>query len=174
MDASTYESTLEGMIINNIGFVQMRGFPELHSTINRQFLLPTGKVCDIFSYELKDNTFNCKILELKRGELGIAALLQLIEYGELVAKHSVWSFDKVNIELYLIGSEINNELLSLFGWGLNVKLLTYEYKFDGIHFDPFTPLGEFPPPYWLSHPNEMISRPPEDEISSWLSKLKSS
>lgn len=50
MDSNTYEATLEDMIMNNIGLVQLRGFPEIYDKINRQVGLPNGKVCDIISF----------------------------------------------------------------------------------------------------------------------------
>lgn len=173
MDSNTYEATLENMIMDNIGFCQLRGFPEVYNKTNRQFRLPTGKICDLFSYELNNNSLNCKIFELKRGELGVSALLQVIEYGIDAAKYSSWSFENVNIELYLIGSEINDEMLNLIGWGVNVKVLTYEYRFDGIHFQPLTVPGNYPPPYWVKRPHEMMGKPNDDDISSWVNKLKS-
>lgn len=171
MDATTYEATLEEMVINNLGFVQLRGFPEVYAKNKRQFKLPTGKVCDIFSYELIDNELRCKIFELKRGEIGIAALFQVLEYGETIAKCSFGAFEKINIELYLIGSDLSVELFNLFAWGLNVKILTYEYKVDGIYFEELEPPGIFPSPLWISRQIEMISKQPDKELNAWIERL---
>lgn len=172
MDSSTHEVVLENMIMSNLGFAQLRGFPEVCSNTFRQFRLPYGKVCDIFSYDLKDNQLTCRIFELKRGEIGIPAALQLIQYGEIVARHSHWAFDKVCIRLYLIGAELHDDLFGLLAWGLNLNILTYDYKFDGIRFIDYGPIENFPPPMWLSRPNEMITKPTETEINDWIKKLK--
>jgi hypothetical protein len=166
MDASTYEATLEDMIINNIGFVQTRGFPDVFAKTSRQFRLPTGKVCDVLSYELVGNTLNCKIFELKRGELGVAALLQVVDYGADVARCSFFNYEKINIELYLVGSDINTELFTLYAWGVNVKIILFDYRVDGIHFEEWKPLGTYPNPHWLKEPSEP-NRPSEEERTNW-------
>jgi len=172
MDSSTYEAALENMILSNIEFAQLRGFPDVFANTKQQFRLQTGKVCDIFSYEIIGNSFSCKIFELKRGQLGISSLLQVVEYGIDTAKYSVHSFEEVNIELYLVGADINNEILNLFGWGVNVNIITYEYKFDGIHFENLSLPGTFPTPYWVKRPHEMMERPPDSDIETWIEKLK--
>jgi hypothetical protein len=172
MDANTYEATLEDMVISNISFCQTRGFPDVYTNTSRQFQLPTGKRCDIFSYELIDDTLNCKIFELKRGKIDLAGLLQVIEYGVDVAKYSVWDLNKINIELYLVGSDINNELFNICAWGVNVNIITFEYKVDGIHFDTWKSLGVTHPPYWVKAPIEMMSKPSDVDINNWVLKLK--
>lgn len=166
MDINTYESTLEDMVINNIEFVRSRGFPEVYDKTNHQVSLPNGKICDIVSYEVIGGCLSCKIFELKRGELTIAALSQLIDYGSELAKYSFFTFEEVKIELYLVGSDISSELLALCAWGIDIKIVLFDYKVDGIHFEEWPSRGVYPKPYWL---NGSIAhrRPDEEVINNW-------
>lgn len=166
MDATTYEATLEEMIMNNLGFVQTRGFPKVYNKTIRQFRFPTGGICDVLSYEIVDNCLNCKIFELKRGELDIAALLQLLDYGADLARYSYFNFEKVNIELCLVGSDISAELFTLCAWGIDVKIILFDYKVDGIHFEEWESLGAYPNPYWLKESSEH-NKPTSEEIANW-------
>jgi hypothetical protein len=166
MDINTYEATLEDMVINNIGFVQTRGFPKVYDKTVRQFKFPTGRVCDVLSYEIVGNSLNCKIFELKRGELDISALLQVVNYGADVVRYSFFNFEKINIELYLVGSDVDTDLFTLCAWGTNVKIITFDYKVDGIHFEEWESLGIYPNPYWMKEPSEH-TRPSDEEIFNW-------
>ena len=169
MDSSTHEIVLEDMIYDNQEFVQQRGFPVLYKNNFRQFPIGTF-VCDIISYEMEGGLFKCKIFELKRGQLSVDALLQVIGYGEGIAKYAAWVFDKSLIELHVVGFDIDDKVLKLAAWGLNVNIVTFEYRYDGIHFESFDNAKDYPSPHWLANPSEH-GKPTDDAIEQFKLKL---
>ena len=64
-----YESTLEKIIIKNKSEISKNGFPSLYKNVENQYVLSNGRRIDIFSWEVFDNIFYCKIFELKRGDI---------------------------------------------------------------------------------------------------------
>lgn len=103
---------------------------------------------------------------MKRGALGVSALSQLIDYGSELAKYSFFVFEEVKIELYLVGSDISPELLALCVWGIDVRILLFDYKVDGVYFEEWPSRGVYPKPYWVDG-SIAHSRPDEEIINNW-------
>lgn len=172
MPENFWEATLESMIMDSPDVVQVRRFPQIYKVLKNQFRLPTGKICDIITFEIVDNRLSVKIFELKREELSLSALKQLMDYGETVVRYTDKQFNSVNIELYLVGYNFDAEIFTLFSWGVNVGLITYQYKADGIHFELWLPNGGLVPPAWISHADELILRPDAAEKKNFSNELR--
>lgn len=155
------EQTLESIIMDNLSLVQQRGFPDFYSNTIRQLRLPTGKVCDVFSYHIIDNEFNFKLFELKKGYLGVSSLFQVLGYCKTIIEHVHSIFEKINAEVFLVGQDVSSEIFDLFSWGINVTIVTFDYKIDGIHFETWQSPGAFPNSYWQSAPTDFFTVKPE-------------
>lgn len=171
MPNTFFEHTLENIIMDNIGLVQERGLPNFYKNTRNQFPLPDGKVCDIFSYEIIDNKLFCKVYELKRAQLGLGSVIQALDYCQTIIKYTIGAFDEINIRPILVGTDVNEELLSLYAWGVNIGICTYDYKIDGIQFESWEPLGEFPASYWITRPSELFTAPSKDLIQKFVQHL---
>lgn len=158
---SIMEQTLEDIIMDNQELVVKRGFPLFYENVIRQFRLPSGKICDIVTFQVVNDEINCKIFELKKGELGIGALTQLLEYGAEFCKYASWAFKAVDIEIILIGNDISYDLFNMYLWGLNISIVTFDYKIDGIHFERDN-YRKLHPPLFISNHMELSSKPTDD------------
>jgi len=132
-----FEKTLEDIIIRNKEECVKRGFPNFYKLTFRQFSLPSGAIIDLISFEENNKVFNCKIFELKRETVNLSSVLQAVRYSKelLVCLNSF--FQKVNIELIVVGSQMDECLYELGMWGVGVKVVIYDYKVDGIKFELF-------------------------------------
>lgn len=74
---------------------------------------------------------------------------------------------KVEIELYLVGSDFDESILKLSAWGLCVNLVIYDYMVDGIKFD-----------YIVQKTNNQYlkeaysTKPESPDVESFIEKLK--
>lgn len=141
-----FEKTLEDIIIQNKEECIKRGFTSFLKHTENQFLLPNGAIIDILSFEINESVLYAKIFELKRECLTVAALLQCIDYGQEFYKSTANHFKEVKIELYIVGSDADENLLKIATWGVNMTLIFYEYKVDGIKFD-YDPPENYPANY---------------------------
>lgn len=135
MPSDFLEKTLEEMVFFNQEEAINRGFPEFYKNTKNQFRLPSGKIIDIFSFEIIDDVFYCKIFELKRDQINIQTAYQAIGYGREVAKLTGSYYKSKDIQLYLVGSDMDTEFFNLSSWGANFHAYVYQYKIDGIKFE---------------------------------------
>lgn len=129
------ERDLEDIIFENQEEVVKKGFPPFYKNVRRQFNMPYGGICDIITWEdPTENSFKCKIFELKRRELDINAVSQIIGYGRQVVE--IFTNKKeLSVDLILVGSDWDDNILNLFEWGVGVMFVNYDFCLDGIKFE---------------------------------------
>lgn len=156
------EKTLEDIIYQNRHFIADRGFMMPEPNMIRQFILPSGMRMDLFSYDIKDdNTINCTIFELKKGEINISALVQVSAYYYEIRGLLEAHFQNINITQVLVGSSWSSEFYSVFEHLSNIKVFIYEYLIDGIKFELLPKREEMFKKRWYSdryQPNENSSK----------------
>ena len=141
MPSDFLEQNLETIVYENQKECVKRGFPEFYENVKRQVRLPTGKIMDIFSFEIRNEIMFCKIFELKKEEISLNTIFQVVNYGyDLYASVGKYSKD-AQIELYCVGNELAGEILYLLAWGINITMVTYSYNVDGIGFEVFKKNG---------------------------------
>jgi len=137
------EKNLENFIVKEVNDAIIRGFSGIKNIVVSQLTLPTGKVPDIVSYSIIDNTLDVSIYELKKDELGISAAIQLIEYGQHFYESAVKCFDSVNIELFLVGDKLTKDMAYIFNWGVNIGYIKYLIDLQhGIRFTTYKYINE--------------------------------
>lgn len=134
MPTDFLEKTLEDIIMGNPEKCVERGFPAFYKNIKRQVRLPSAGIVDIMSWEIFDNELSVNIIELKKSEISISTYTQVIQYGVDVLKATHSAFEKVNVQLYVVGSEISSDALNILSWGVNIHNVCYVYDYDGIRF----------------------------------------
>jgi len=136
-----FEKTLEDIIINNQEDCVKRGFPIFFEKTLTQVPLPSGGIIDMLSYEFDGDNLKCKIFEFKREIITISSLIQVFNYAAEVFELTV-EINNTELEIFLIGTEVSSELLTLSYMGLTPNLVSYNYHTDGIKFNYIQPNGK--------------------------------
>ncbi len=137
------EKTLEDIIMENKEIISSKGFPQLYKRTIRQLRLPKGGIIDIFSYEIRNGVLYGKIFELKRQEMTVDSYKQICSYHYELLMNTLSHFTEVNIELYLVGHDVSEELFTIMAAGTNVKVLFYRYPINGIEFKEREPVKKY-------------------------------
>lgn len=128
------EKDLETMIMDNRSIISERGLSIFYKNTDRQVKVPLGGIIDIFTWEISENTLFARVIELKKDEISMVALVQALDYYECVSYNRML-FDKVSIEIILIGSVIKDDLKFLKNMEIpNLSLYTYDFGFNGLFF----------------------------------------
>lgn len=157
------EKTLEDIIFDAQDRIVERNFPFVLQRTVRQWKLPSQKRIDLFSFTLSDNAIQCRIFELKREELGLASLVQIISYYNELVTLLFPHFTNVSIECFLVGRTIAPELMLLKDNLVNIDLYSYRYDFDGIKFNHY-------PSAWTYTHEEILKQVKETEKSKQFYK----
>jgi len=128
------EKTLEDIIYENQDTIHERGFPALHNNTYRQFPLPSGRFIDLLSFTIEKNVIYISLFELKKENLNIDSLLQLLSYGSEVRVLCSPHFSRVEMDMVLIGSDYDEKIGALLAEMLPVEIYLYKYLINGIFF----------------------------------------
>jgi hypothetical protein len=136
MEVDFLEKNLEDIIFENKDIIHMRGFPEIKGDLFRQFVNHNGKRLDLFSVDKSDeNVRNVSIYELKKGKIDHDAYFQLVGYFfDFCVENKKNNYGNFNLQLYLIGSEVDEHVLISASLSEFVHIYTYKYEYDGIRF----------------------------------------
>ena len=130
------EKTLENIIISNLEKMPSRGLDIFYKNTVNQIAFDT-KIADIFTWEEVDDVLHCKIIELKKDQVDVSALLQVFNYKVdlflSIFKNYPYIKD-IKINLVLIGSAFD-ENVEFMSFDLGIKLYKYRYDIDGVFFD---------------------------------------
>lgn len=138
MEKKFLERTLEQIIYSHRETIHEYGLPKMYKNTLRQFKLPSGKIIDLLSFDIKDNVFNCLIFELKKENVDENTVIQAYNYlFELSALFNKQFFGW-EAKIILIGSMIK-PMPILNSIDFQVELYNYEYKIDGIKFKKIEP-----------------------------------
>lgn len=129
------EKSLETMIYEYRETIFERGFVHFYKNTERQFRLPCNFIIDLFTYEVKDNVLYYKIIELKKAELTMEAVFQIVQYFLWIWEYTENQYERVEWELILVGDDMDAEVWYL--THLEPRISFYEYKFgyDGLFFN---------------------------------------
>ncbi len=133
---SFFENNLEEIIFNNKNKIHTRGFSAtFYKNTETQFVLPSGKIIDILSWEISNNNeLSATIFELKRNNISIESLSQVCEYALEFLVHVENGFKYLKLEIVLCGCTISEQILNLVSLNSNLSVYTYDYTYDGIFF----------------------------------------
>ena len=133
--ANFLEQTLEDIIVENSQIIHNRGFQKMYKCLERQFRLPSGKIIDILTWEIRGDVIYAKIIELKRGVCDESAFWQGLAYLEEFMLSVIQDFSNFDIRLIVCGDSVVDNLGSLIFIDSNVKFYSYKYDYDGIRFN---------------------------------------
>lgn len=128
------ERNLEDIIFENKETVSERGLTFFLDNTLRQFVLPSGKKIDLFSYSINGTSLSAKIFELKKDCLQYPDLIQVIEYESELYRNIYHNFSDIHIEKILIGNSTDKTTEYLAQDMLHLEVFTYKYMMDGIYF----------------------------------------
>lgn len=135
MPADFLEKTLEEIIFENRHRIHERGFVPFFKNAQRQYRLPSGKVIDILTWDVKGDVFHAKIIELKKDSNSDAAFWQAIDYcGELFMT-LFNEFTNIYIQPIICANSISTNIENLMFVRTNVVAISYKYNYDGIVFN---------------------------------------
>lgn len=129
------EEQLESFIYENRNRIHEKGLPKFYEHTIRQFVLPNKKKIDLFSFEIKEDVFYCRIFELKKEQVWIDAIAQVLGYGAFVSVLTQMAFTEVKIELILIGSNATEMVLASLPFIPQLSIYNYSFGYDGILFE---------------------------------------
>jgi|SRR6185369_4645310 len=130
------EKTLEDIVFENKETICERGFPFLLDHTFRQFYLPSKRKIDLFSYSINEQSFSCRIFELKRECLMPKHILQVLEYA-LEIFYNLKPYYDVHIEKFIIGNDIDKPTAALIEDKLDFEAYTYRYCYNGLFFKKY-------------------------------------
>jgi len=133
MPSDFLEKTLEDIIFENKDFIHNHGLPKFRKTVFRQFVLPSGKKLDIFSYDLIDGNIVIDIYELKRYEINADAICQAYNYFMEVSGFVAARFKSIDIHIIMIG-RYYDPIMIFEKINLPFSVYTYDYKLSGMTF----------------------------------------
>lgn len=129
-----FENTLESIILNDKEEAVNRGFPSFLSETKSQFRLKSGKIIDIITCD-RGILFKGKLFELKRDVVTVCAAIQALKYrDELESELYAEGFESVLIDIYLIGTNIEDALAIMLKSGLKIEVILYQYALNGMWF----------------------------------------
>lgn len=138
MTSDFLEKTLEDIIFENYKTIKNVGLPVMYSNIQRQFVLPSGKIIDLITWEIVDGTLSLNIIELKRKTGNYSSLSQLLNYVNEVVCHTVGRFSKIDIKCIVVCKEIDRDFSNILLINpQNLFIYTYKYDINGISFKLF-------------------------------------
>lgn len=123
------EKTLEQIIYENRKVISEKGLPVFYENAKRQFCLPSGKIVDIFTWELDNGCLKFRIIELKREDIDDAAYWQILKYVNEFVNHIFGMFKKIEYSCVLIGSGLSTTIASASIFPSELKLYQYRYGF---------------------------------------------
>lgn len=135
------EKTVEQIIHENYENLHERGFIDLRGGhMDRQVRVESGKIFDLFFVGRE----RVVVLELKKGCVDERSLVQLVSYLIETGNNKIKFGDNLGKQIkecykingVLVGKTVSPNLLFLlpFICGINLRIYTYSYRFDGIHF----------------------------------------
>lgn len=133
MPSDFLEKTLEDIIFENRNTIHGHGLPKFKKTIFRQFVLPSGKKLDIFSYDLIDGHIVIDIYELKRASINTDAVCQAYNYFMEVTQFTAGRFKSVDIHIIMIG-RYYDPVMVFEKMNLPFSVYTYDYQLNGMTF----------------------------------------
>lgn len=133
MPSDFLEKTLEDIIFDNRHCIHNHGLPKFRKTIFRQFVLPSGKKLDIFSYDLIDGHIVIDIYELKRNAINTDAICQAYNYFMEVNGFIAGKFKSIDIHIIMIG-RYYDPVMIFEKMNLPFSVYTYDYKLNGMTF----------------------------------------
>lgn len=133
MPSDFLEKTLEDIIFENKDCIHNYGLPKFKKTTFRQFILPSGKKLDIFSYDLIDGHIVIDIYELKRYEINTDAICQAYNYFMEVTQFTAGKFKSIDIHIIMIG-RYYDPVMIFEKMNLPFSVYTYDYQLNGMTF----------------------------------------
>lgn len=133
MPKDFYEKTVEDIIFENKNIIHNYGLPKFRKTTFRQFVLPSGKKLDLFSYDLIDGHAFIDIYELKRYDINTDAVCQAYNYFTEVSQLVAGRFRSVDINIVMVGRTYVPFML-FEKMNLPFSVYTYDYKLSGMMF----------------------------------------
>lgn len=127
------EQTLEDIIFSNRNIIHEKGLSRLYQNSIRQFVLPSGKKIDIFSFEIKDCVIEFSVIELKKDKGDLQTIVQAIEYYGELCEIMNSNFSIHVGKIIVVGSDIKQNPLP-FLLNIPVEIYSYEYLIGGIAF----------------------------------------
>ncbi len=128
-----FEKNLEDIIFENRATIQNHGLPPFRKTTFRQFILPSGKKLDIFSFDLIEGHLFVEIYELKLYRINTDAICQAYEYYKQIRSITAGYFKSVDIHITMIGREYD-PIMIFEKMNLPFSAYTYEFKITGMTF----------------------------------------
>lgn len=149
------EEQLESLIFDNKDKVHEKGLPKFYKHTIRQFILPSKKIIDLFTFEVRDDVLYFRIIELKRDMIFNDSFMQILGYYSTVMRCLGKSFLSVRFDLVLVGYEINSSC-SVLSDLMKDYLSVYMYNFDytGMSF--------------VKHIHDMTDWKEEDSFSNFI------
>lgn len=134
MPTDFLEKTLEDIIFENRHRIHERGFPSFFKNAQRQYRLPSGKIIDILTWEVRGDVLHAKVIELKKDNNGESAFWQAIDYcGELFMA-VFHEFTNIYIQPIICTNYLSNNIENLMYIRSNVVAVSYKYEYGGIAF----------------------------------------
>ena|ERR1700760_201336 len=106
MQKKFLETTLEQIIFTHKDNIHEYGLPKLFKNTERQFRLPSGKIIDLFSFEIKENIVHCLIFELKKENIDESTLIQAYNYSFELSALLDKKFFGWDAKIILIGEQV--------------------------------------------------------------------
>lgn len=129
------EKNLEDIIFENKNNIHEKGFPKISGDMHRQFCIGMKRL-DLVSIEQLGDTRNVCIYELKKGKIDYNAYFQLVGYFfDFCLEHKRNNLGDLNLHLYLIGSEVEDNVLYAALLSEFIHIYTYKYDYNGIIFE---------------------------------------
>jgi hypothetical protein len=133
------EKNLEDIIFENKTNLESRGLVNLfYEKTKRQVILPNGKKIDILTWEVRDNIIYARIIELKKDTIDESAFFQGLYYHEYFICAIGGYYDGYEIEVVFIGSNMYENVKTVFQITDCIRYIQYSYKHDGISFKEMT------------------------------------
>jgi len=129
-----HEKTVEDIMFENKHIIHERGFENFYEHTIRQFILPSGKIIDLFTYEIKNKILHFKIIELKRDSITEGSIFQIGRYILELIELTRGLFEKIEYKLIIVGSTINEPAIIILDLGIKIDFYIYKYEYDGINF----------------------------------------
>jgi hypothetical protein len=136
------EKTLEDIVYENKDTICERGFPFLLDNTLRQFVLPSGRKMDLFSYSISEDSIQCKIFELKREKIIPKHIIQVLDYSAEVYCYLYPNFKNIHIERVVVGNDIDKSAISLIQDMLNFETYLYKFDYNGLMFNKYKTILE--------------------------------
>lgn len=131
------EKQLEDLIFDNRQSMADRGLCPFYAYTERQYKLPSGRIIDLFTFEIKDDILYAKIVELKKDELNEAAIWQIGIYYEELLLLTLGYFKDYQIDLILVGDGMNFNVSRLVMMNCIIQAYTYNFGINGLTFVRF-------------------------------------